>query len=174
MVQRKPAAKKAAPRLKNYMSLIEVDASIAIIRRSLTTHGAEQVSFIGGDKQGNPTGITFLITVNGQSLGFAMPVHFDRVRELVAKAWTEYGRPLRGDALVAQAQRTSWANIRDWTLAQMALIESQGVKVEEVFFPYLLTERGETAFEQFEQRRLLPGNVTEGHYRIAEAKDGER
>ncbi len=150
------AQKKVASRLKNYMSIIEVDESITIIRRSLAAHGAQRIIFDGNDGQGNPTEMSFVIVVNQQSLSFRMPVHFERVQGLVEQAWIDYGRPLRGDALVAQAQRTAWANIKDWTLAQMALIESGAVKVEEVFFPYLVDPDGQTVFEAFEQRLALP------------------
>jgi hypothetical protein len=150
------STKKVAPRLKNYMSEMEVDESITIIRRSLAEHGAKRIIFDGNDGQGNPTEMSFVIVVNGQSLAFRMPVHFERVQELVEKAWKEYGRALRDDALRAQAQRTAWANVKDWTLAQMALIESSAVKMEEVFFPYMLGPDEQTMFEAFEQRLALP------------------
>src|SRR5579859_6676542 len=165
-----PTTKKPAPRFKNYMSEMEVDTSLTIIRKSLMAHGAKRIIFEGSDSEGNPTGISFVLVVHGQSLAFKMPVHLEQVRALVEQAWIEYGRPLGESRLDEQTQRTGWCNLKDWVLAQMALIESSGssVKMEEVFFPYLIDQDGHTVFEAFEKRLALPSpnpkNNKQQHY----------
>ena len=95
-------------------------------------------------------------------------------KELLVDSYRSIGGSISGDKLDEQAYTTSWANIRDWILAQMALIDARMVKTEEVFFPYLLDQGGQTVYERFEQRQLLPGNVSEGYYRIAEESEGGR
>ena len=169
MTQRakKPGGRKPPARIKNYLSDMPVKDSLGMIHEALAAHGARRILNDYGER-GQITAISFEIIVNGQSLAFTLPNRFERVMSLVEAAWREMGKSLAGDALREQALKTSWANIRDWVLAQMALIDSQVVKTEEVFFPYLLEEGGQTAYERFEQRQLLPGNVTEGHYRIEE------
>ena len=60
----------------------------------------------------------------------------------------------------SQAYRTAWANIRDWLDAQMALIQTQQVKIEEVFLPYMAVGKEKTLFQQMEERQfLLPSST---------------
>ena len=54
----------------------------------------------------------------------------------------------------AQARRTAWANIRDWLDAQMALIETGQVKLEEVFLPYMTDTTGKTLYERIQERNF--------------------
>ena len=37
-----------------------------------------------------------------------------------------------------QAERTAWRIVKEWVVAQMALIETEMVDMEEVFLPYML------------------------------------
>ena len=149
------ATAKKVSRLKNYTAEVSVEESLTIIRQSLAAHKARRISF-EADADGEISGITFMIDIKNVAYVFMLPARFDRVRDLVEQAWRNAGRPLRGEALTAQAKRTAWANIRDWVTAQMALVESGMVRTEEVFFPYLLNQDGQTAFEAFEERLALP------------------
>ena len=118
------------------------------------------------DDAGQSTSITFEIEVNGERLVFRLPNRFERVKALVEQSYKSIGQKITGEQLSEQAYRTSWANIRDWILAQMALIDSQMVRTEEVFFPYLLDQGGKTVFETFEERLSLPS----GNFKIVEEK----
>ena len=143
-------------RLKNYTSHVPVDASITIIRRSLLEHGATSVSFEGNDGYGNPVGMSFTLVVASRRLDFSMPVRVEHVLTLVEQAHRQMGKSLRNDALREQTMRTVWANVRDWTLAQMAIIDSNTVTMQEVFFPYMLGQQGDTMYNAFEKQYLLP------------------
>ena len=57
-----------------------------------------------------------------------------------------------------QAARTGWRNIRDWVLAQMAIIEAGMVSMEEVFFPYLTDNQGNTLYGLYQSGRLALGS----------------
>jgi hypothetical protein len=54
-----------------------------------------------------------------------------------------------------QAYRVAWRNILDWVEAQMALLEIEMAKIEEIFLPYMVNATGETFFERMEQRGFL-------------------
>ena len=54
-----------------------------------------------------------------------------------------------------QAYRVAWRNILDWVEAQMALLEIEMAKIEEIFLPYMVNSTGETFFERIEQRGFL-------------------
>lgn len=50
-----------------------------------------------------------------------------------------------------QAKRVAWRQIFRWTEAQLALVETDMVKVYEVFLPYMQTGLNETLSERFEK-----------------------
>jgi hypothetical protein len=143
-------------KLKNYTSSLPVESSISIIQRALIQHKVRRIVF-EQDGEGSTTALSFEMVVSGKRLAFRLPVRFDGVRPLVEQAFRDsHQKRPTGPALDAQTQRTAWANVKDWVLAQMALIDAAQVKVEEVFFPYLLDESDRTVFEAFEARLSLP------------------
>ena len=72
---------------------------------------------------------------------------FDRVEQIFENEGTRYQPD--------QPYRTAWATIRDWVDSQMALLDWEMVKIEEIFLPYAVGREGKTYFEQFEQGKLL-------------------
>lgn len=62
---------------------------------------------------------------------------------------------LRAD--LEQAKRTGWRNIRDWVLAQMAIIEAGMVSMDEVFMPYMTDGRGNTLYQLYQGGQLALG-----------------
>lgn len=166
MASSKTTSQQGRGRIKNYTSELEVEESLAIIRRSLTQHKARRITF-ENDDQGQTVGLIFEMLLAGQRLTFRVPARFERVRVLVEQALRE--AHLSRQNLDEQTQRTAWANIKDWVLAQMALIDIEMVKMEEVFFPYLVQgKQGQTVFEAFEQQLALPEPQSTGSYRYIE------
>jgi len=70
-----------------------------------------------------------------------------------------------------QARRTAWANIRDWLDAQMALIETEQVKLEEIFLPYMTDRSGKTLFEYMQENDFKMPRLSSG--RSEEPLEGE-
>ena len=55
-----------------------------------------------------------------------------------------------------QAEKVAWRILKDWVDAQMALIEIEMVKMEEVFLPYTIIDNfGTTVYERLEQTQLM-------------------
>lgn len=48
-------------------------------------------------------------------------------------------------------------NIRDWVLAQMAIIEAGMVSMDEVFLPYMTDGRGNTLYQLYQGGQLALG-----------------
>lgn len=48
-------------------------------------------------------------------------------------------------------------NVRDWVLAQMALIESCDVPMQQIFLPYMADDRGQTVYELYAAGQLAIG-----------------
>lgn len=49
----------------------------------------------------------------------------------------------------------AWRIVKDWVEAQMAILESEQVQMDEVFLPYMVNNRGQTIFEVYQSGQLL-------------------
>lgn len=52
-------------------------------------------------------------------------------------------------------ERVAWRILKDWVEAQMALLDIQMVRFEEIFLPYIETENGQTIYERLEEKQFL-------------------
>jgi len=132
--------------LKNYESKSAMPNIFAAIEKTLSTHGAKQI-IRDYDDQGKIISISFLINTKKGPLGIKLPARFDRVEQIFKEQDIRY-KP-------DQPYRTAWATLRDWVDAQMALVDWEMVKPEEVFLPYAVTPSGETYFEYIQNRGFL-------------------
>ena len=62
-----------------------------------------------------------------------------------------------------QAKRVAWRIVKDWVEAQLAIIETQMVKPEQVFLPYAITQTGETLYETVISNSHLLGEKYESN-----------
>lgn len=53
-----------------------------------------------------------------------------------------------------QALRVAWRILKDWTEAQVAIIETGMVQADEVFMPYQLLSSGQSFYEHYNARQL--------------------
>jgi hypothetical protein len=137
--------------LKN--SYTRGNTTFDVIRKALAAHGAKSISF-DYDADGRESAITFSIVVQGRRLHYHMPARVANVEKILARqfGWTELT-----PAHKARAFKTAWANVRDWITANLALVDSELVKTEEVLLPYMLVPGGQTLFYAMqEQQFLLP------------------
>lgn len=137
--------------IKNYTSTVPVYQSMAEIQGALAQHGARKI-MVDYDEAGQPSGITFGIETPAGARAFALPANVEGVRAVFAR---QKVKPQEG-----QAERTAWRNIRDWTMAQMAIIEAGQVTVEEVFLPYLTDGKGQTLYQLYAGGKFMLGDGT--------------
>lgn len=138
--------------IKNYTTTIDVHKSLGEIQGALASHGARKI-MIDYDGSGHPIGVTFGIETPDGPRGFCLPANVNGVRAVFSK------QKIR--AHDGQAERTAWRNVRDWVMAQMAIIEAGQVEMEEVFFPYLTDGRGRTVYQLYQGGHLAIGNGSE-------------
>ena len=131
--------------IKNYTTTIDVYKSLGEIQSALASHGARKI-MVDYDGAGQPTGITFGIETPEGPRGFLLPANVSGVKDAFAREKVK--------AQKGQAERTAWRNIRDWIMAQMAIIEAGQVDMEEVFFPYLTDGRGNTVYQLYQGGQL--------------------
>lgn len=120
--------------LLNYTTKIAADKTVAEIHRMLARAGAKQI-MNDYDDQGYIMGVAFRMEVNGNLVGFKLPSDWHPVQRVLEEQWDSNHRI---DYSQEQALRVSWRVIKDWIEAQLAIIETQMVKPEEVFLPYMM------------------------------------
>jgi len=54
-----------------------------------------------------------------------------------------------------QAERVAWRIVKDWVEAQMAILESEMVQMDEIFLPYMVNNNGQTFFEAYRNNQLM-------------------
>lgn len=126
--------------IKNYTSTVSTSKSIGEIQGALAEHGATRIVTQYNNKL--PIGIMFEIETPVGLRVFSVPANIDGVRNVMERQ--------RVKADNGQAERTAWRNVRDWVLAQMAIIEAGMVQMEEVFFPYMTDGKGRTVYQLYQ------------------------
>jgi hypothetical protein len=114
------------------------------------------------DEEGNPSGLTFAIRNKQGELPIKLPCDVNAVLEVFEAQVDDKKLPRKyaeGEWARKQAARTGWRNLQDWIKAQLALLETGMVRMEQIFLPYMLNlKEGKTMFELFEERnfKMLP------------------
>ena len=121
------------------------------IQQILSSHGANKIMF-DYKKDGTLEAITFGLEIDGQQRGFKLPALVENVTEILYGGTDRWGRAKKiTETQREQAYCTAWANIRDWLDAQMALVETKQVKIQQVFLAYMVINKaGQTLSEHFE------------------------
>lgn len=140
--------------LLNYTTTVAAEKSIGEIQRQLAQHGAKHIG-VSYD-QGQAEAVTFVIATEFGDRQFKLPARAQAVLETL-QAQARRGKVPRRYAEIGQATRVAWRILKDWVEAQMAILESGMVAVDEVFLPYMIDGRGRTVYQVMcEQQLALP------------------
>lgn len=108
------------------------------------------------------TSVSFKIKVaENRDMAFRLPMDAQAVIQILNQQVKEHkiGNKYYND--LDQARRVGWRILKNWVEAQVALIQTRMVKVQQVFLPYAVGRDGKTLYEQFEQRNYV-GLLGEG------------
>lgn len=134
--------------IKNYTSIVDVHKSLGEIQGALASHGARKI-MVDYDEGNRPVCVTFALQAPDGLRGFCLPANIEGVQAVFAQ------QEIKADP--GQAERTAWRNLRDWVLAQMAIIEAGQAAMDQVFLPYLTDPQGRTLYEAYQGGRLSLG-----------------
>lgn len=134
--------------IKNYTTGIKAEKTVAEIQAMLARAGANAVLIEYGP-DAVLTAVSFKIETPYGIVGFCLPANVDKTLAVLQRQ-----RVPKGLQTAEQAARVAWRIIKDWVAAQLALVETEMVSVDQVFLPYALTDGKETLYE-----RLLEGNL---------------
>ena len=131
--------------LLNYTTKVDARKTISEIQEVLAKHGAKAVLTEYGD-YGIVEAVSFKVMTPHGELSIRLPVDPDAVLKVLYRQ--ERGAHVRVDR--AQAVKVAWRILKDWIEAQMAIIETEMVRMEQVFLPYVVVaEDGRTLYERF-------------------------
>ncbi len=139
--------------LKNYSTEVEAERSLQQIQQKLVKHGARSIR-VDYSPDGEPAALSFMIPTKETELPFRLPANIAKVQAVLmrerAPGWRHQG----------QAARVAWRILRDWVDAQLAIIETEMVSLQEVFLPYMIVKGTKlTVYELMSSQGYL---LTEG------------
>ena len=159
----------------NYTTQIKPEKTIAEIETMLAQTGANKI-LKDYDGEGNVETISFMIETPQGIVPVKLPLKLKAVMQVINTQTGEYRRTNSGQKRVIpqryyndmdQARRVGWRIIKDWLEVQLALIQLEMVKFQEIFLPYIIRKDGKTVYEEIEAQGfkdlLLEGPEKEGY-----------
>lgn len=136
----------------NYTTTVDAFKTVSEIEYILMKHNAK--SIMKNYDGESITGLSFLIDTGMQQIPVRLPAKVDECLEVLKKEKRENPRKQIRDTR-QQAERVAWRILKDWVEAQMALLDIEMVRFEEIFLPYIETNTGQTVYERLEERQFL-------------------
>ncbi len=136
--------------LKNTYSNSPAGRSIERIEEALVKAGATGMQ--KGYEDGRIVSLAFTLNLKGSQVLFKLPIGWKKVQQVLKNEGI--GKWDDND----YAYRVSWAIMRDWIEAQMAILAAETVTMPQLFLPYAVAKDGQTLFEKVSNSNLLLGN----------------
>ena len=142
--------------LLNYSTSISAQKTAGEIQAVLARHGAKAIMIEYGD-DGAAEALSFKVKTPQGDCRFRLPVAPAPVLKVLQEQ--RMAGKLRHSITVnrEQAVKVAWRIVKDWVEAQMALLETEMVSIEEIFLPYLITDSGQTLYHVMAGKGFLLG-----------------
>ena len=152
--------KRVTP-FKNYTTGIEVEKTVMEIEQILAQNKATRI-IKDYDGEGNITAVSFGLVVTIGKLGktqmmpVKLPANVERVNQVIIQMQRSKEIPnVAKFREMDHARRVAWRNIKDWLLAQMALVKAEQTEIPQIFLPYAYNDKlGKTFFEMIEEGNI--------------------
>lgn len=132
--------------LLNYTTKVDVYTTLGAIQGQLVKHGAKKI-MQNYDDQGHVAALSFLVNTPGGPRGIRLSANVDAVHAVLLRQKVKCDRE--------QAERVAWRIVKDWVEAQMAILESEMVQMDEIFLPYMVNNSGQTLFQVYRNNQLM-------------------
>ncbi len=141
--------------LLDYTTKVPVSRTIAQVQAKLVEHGARAV-MMEYDDRGRITALAFKVNMPNGELPIRLPINAAATLRVLQRQATDREIPA-GYAKDDHAYRVAWRNIFHWVSAQLALLETEMVRMEEIFLPYVITGSGQTIYQVMAEKHFLLG-----------------
>ncbi len=139
--------------LLNYTTGIEAAKTVSELHKILASHGAKSI-LTDYDDDGQIDALSFRVSTPQGEAGIRLPINPEAVL-VVLQRQSRLGKVPRRYVCKPQAVRVAWRIVKDWTEAQMAILETEMVKMEQIFLPYIVGNDGRTLYEVAISSNLL-------------------
>ena len=95
---------------------------------------------------GEIVGLKWKVRTPHGDLPFSLPVNAEAVEKVLTKQYHARQVPFSATG-PDQARRVAWRILLEWVRAQMALLDTEMVSLDQLFLPYLVTGHGETLYD---------------------------
>lgn len=137
-------------RIKNYETGVSWQRTVTEIEALMVAIGAEAIL-----KNYRGDGRIVALSFKYQGRGYKLPANSDKVAELL-KSYPGF-RNATQQRREEQAERIVWRNIRDWLEAQVALIRTAQVEVEQIMLPYMWDGKT-TLYDKLKKQQFMLGS----------------
>lgn len=134
--------------LLNYTTKISAFKTLSEIQETLAKRKAKEI--LTEYENGQPIALMFRIDVRNMPLRYMLPCRWQAVQKILKEQVKESRFKTSEHAL-----NVGWRVIKDWMEAQLALIDTGMVEIDEVFLPYQLVENKVTVYERLKETKLL-------------------
>lgn len=140
--------------IKDYTTKIDAAKTASEVQTLLAKAGASGVAM--QYERGEPIALAFTAPTPFGMREFTVPANWESVRAVLQKQ-----RVAPALQTVEQAKRVAWRIVKDWVAAQLAIIETEMVTIDQVMLPYMRTDDPEggaapvTVFEAYQRNQRL-------------------
>ena len=133
--------------IKNYTTKVDAAVTVGQRQAALARPGAKTI-MIEYDEECNVNAVTFAIMTGSGMQGVRLPANPERVLAVLHNQRVK-------SADIEQARRVAWRILKDWFDAQLAILETEMVTIDQVMLPYFVTKSGDTVYELYQNNQLL-------------------
>ena len=141
--------------LLDYTTSVPVARTVAQVQAKLVEHGARAV-MMEYDDRGRINALAFNVRTPNGEIPIRLPIDVAATLRVLERQYANREIPARY-VKEEHAYRVAWRNIFHWVSAQMALLQTEMVKMEEIFLPYVITRGGQTIYQVMAGKGFLLG-----------------
>ena len=137
--------------IKNYTTTKDAFESVGEIQAMLARRGAQRLMIEYGPDQ-RVVSVSFTISTPGGIQALRLPSNVDATLEVLRRQKKTNSKVI---ATYDQAERVSWRILRDWLDAQLAILETEMVTIDQVLLPYFINRSGQSVYELYNSGQLM-------------------
>ena len=137
--------------LANYTTSVPAIKSVGEIQGILVAHGAKSILINYADN-GVVESLSFIVKTPYGDMPIRLPTDAKAVLRLM-----EEQRVPRRYLTYEQAVKVAWRIVKDWVRAQMAILETEMVKMEQIFLPYMAVSDDKTLYDAMVDKKFYLG-----------------
>lgn len=137
--------------IKNYTTTKDAFESVGEIQAMLARKGARQLMIQYDDNQ-HVNSIDFVIETPYGMQAVHLPANVEATLEVLKKQRKTNSKVI---ATREQAEKVSWRILRDWLSAQLAILETEMVTIDQIMLPYFINKQGHTIYQLYRENVLM-------------------